>query len=104
MKTLLSAVLTFCLIPLPAFAVVGGGDVTFKPSGTDPVMFSHEYHMKSRGIKCAACHFKTFAAAEGEHQIKKEKLNKRDFCRHCHNGMKSFDVASTGNCARCHKK
>jgi hypothetical protein len=31
-------------------------------------------------------------------------LNKRDFCQHCHNGMKSFDVASVKNCERCHKK
>jgi len=104
MKTILSALFMSCLLPLTAFAVVGGGDVTFKPSGADPVLFSHDYHMKNRGIKCSACHLKTFAAAEGEYQIKKEKLNKRDFCQNCHNGMKSFDVASTGNCKRCHKK
>lgn len=104
MKTILSVLLMFGLCPLTAFAVIGGGDVTFKPSGTDPVIFSHDYHMKNRGIKCLACHLKTFAAAEGEHQIKKEKLNKRDFCQHCHNGMKGFDVTSAGNCTRCHKK
>ena len=104
MKTTAGILLLLCLCTLPAFAVVGGGDVTFKPANTDPVVFSHDYHMKDRGIKCMACHFKTFAAVEGGYQIKKEKLNKRDFCQHCHNGMKGFDVTSTSNCMRCHKK
>ena len=103
MKTILCFMLMFCLCPLSAIAVIGGGDITFKPAGTDPVVFSHDYHMKNRGIKCSACHFKTFAA-EGEYKINKEKLNKQDFCQHCHNGMKSFDVTSAGNCKRCHKK
>jgi c(7)-type cytochrome triheme protein len=82
----------------------GGGDITFKPANSEPVVFSHDYHMKTRGIKCTACHFQTFAQASGSYQIKKEKLNKRDFCQHCHNGMKSFDVTSVKNCERCHKK
>jgi len=104
MKIIFFVLLIACLCPYSALAVIGGGDVTFKPAGTEPVVFSHDYHMKNRGIKCSACHFKTFASAEGEYQIRKEKLNKRDFCQHCHNGMKSFDVKSTGNCMRCHKK
>jgi c(7)-type cytochrome triheme protein len=104
MKTILCVFLMFLLFPFNAFAVIGGGDVTFKPAGIDPVIFSHDYHMKNRGIKCSACHFRTFAAAEGAYLIKKEKLNKRDFCLHCHNGLKGFDVTSTGNCVRCHKK
>jgi len=101
-KTILTVLLMVCLLPGAVFAVTGG-DVTFSPPGTDPVVFSHDYHMKNRGIKCSACHFKAFAAG-GEYKIQKEKLNKNDFCRHCHNGMKGFDAASTGNCARCHKK
>jgi len=103
MKTMLGVLLLACLLPGAVFAVTGGGDVTFSPPGTDPVVFSHDYHMKNRGIKCSACHFNAFAAS-GEYKIKKEKLNKSDFCQHCHNGMKGFDVTSPGNCARCHKK
>lgn len=86
-----------------AFAV-GGGDIVFTPPNSAPVTFSHDYHMKARGIKCAACHFTTFSANSGGYKIKKEKLNKRDFCQHCHNGMKSFDAGSDNNCKRCHKK
>jgi hypothetical protein len=31
-------------------------------------------------------------------------LNKRDFCGHCHNGMKGFNLESEKNCSRCHHK
>ena len=82
----------------------GGGNVTFEPAGADQVVFSHDFHLKTKGIKCTACHFSTFSQGSGSFQIKKEKLNKRDFCQHCHNGLKSFDVSLDKNCARCHKK
>jgi hypothetical protein len=36
--------------------------------------------------------------------MKKEAITKRDFCEHCHNGMKGFDAGSSKNCTRCHKK
>jgi c(7)-type cytochrome triheme protein len=99
----------FAVLLLTGFACVSafaddGGNITFKPANSEPVVFSHDYHMKSRGIKCAACHFQAFAQSADGFKIKKEKLNKRDFCEHCHNGMKSFDVTSTKNCVRCHKK
>jgi len=82
----------------------GGGDITFNPANSDPVRFSHDYHLKTRGIKCSACHFRTFEQESGSFKIKKEKLNKRDFCGHCHNGMKGFDAQSDKNCKRCHNK
>jgi c(7)-type cytochrome triheme protein len=84
-------------------SAIGGGDIEFKPAGTDPVLFSHDYHSKTRGLKCAACHFKKFSKGQG-YEMKKETITKRDFCSHCHNGMKSFDAASGKNCTRCHKK
>ena len=96
------------LLPFLAYpaasAAVGGGDITFTAKGADPVLFSHDYHAKSKGIKCAACHFERFAAGTGGFNIHKGKLNKREFCGHCHNGMKSFDLENQQNCARCHKK
>ena len=82
----------------------GGGDITFSPTNMDPVHFSHDYHLNIRGIKCAACHFPTFAQDAASFQIKKEMLNKRDFCGHCHNGMKGFNLESEKNCSRCHHK
>lgn len=96
-----------CLLAMAFSGVAfaeGGGDITFRPPNMDPVHFSHDYHIKSRGIRCPACHFKNFASATNGYQMQKEKLNKRDFCEHCHNGMKGFDATSEKNCSRCHKK
>lgn len=81
----------------------GGGDVTFNLTKADPVKFSHDLHLKSKGLKCAACHFQKFSHGAG-YEMKKETITKRDFCEHCHNGMKAFDAAAAKNCARCHKK
>ncbi len=102
--SLMFAVLLTLLISLPAHATVGGGDIVFTPKDNDPVTFSHEYHAKERGIKCMACHFDRFAVGSGGFKINKSVLNKREFCGHCHNGLKSFDLSSTQNCGRCHKK
>ncbi len=101
-KTMLT-IMVMTALAVTSFAV-GGGDITFTPPNSDPVIFSHDYHMKTRGIKCVACHFSTFSDESGSYKIKKEKLNKQGFCQHCHNGMKGFDAASGKNCKRCHKK
>jgi c(7)-type cytochrome triheme protein len=98
---LFAAVLVFSA-PAILFGI-GGGDITFTPEKADPVLFSHDYHLKLRGLKCAACHFNKFANGVG-YEMKKESITKRGFCEHCHNGMKAFDVDSSKNCTRCHKK
>ena len=94
------------LVPSGAFSSATKGDVTFTPKNASPVLFSHDYHIKTRGVKCAACHFRTFAASHSVDgfQMNKAKMTKRDFCGHCHNGLKGFDAASEKNCSRCHKK
>jgi c(7)-type cytochrome triheme protein len=102
-KKLFAAILFSGFVCASAFAD-DGGNITFKPANIEPVTFSHDFHMKNRGIKCTACHFQAFAQSGEGYKMKKEKLNKRDFCQHCHNGMKSFDVTSAKNCGRCHKK
>ena len=102
-NAILTAVFLVVIISSATVLAVGGGDITFKPAGSEPVIFSHDYHAKARGLKCAACHFQKFSKGKG-YEMNKETMTKRDFCSHCHNGMKSFDAASTNNCARCHKK
>ena len=100
----ISALLASLLLLSFAFAETNKGDITFKLKKADPVVFSHDYHTKNRCIRCAACHFQTFAATGNSFQMKKEKLTKQDFCEHCHNGMKGFDARGEKNCTRCHKK
>lgn len=92
------------MFPPVAPAQTTKGNILFTPKNADPVMFSHDYHIKTRGVKCAACHFRTFANSANGFDMKKEKLTKRDFCEHCHNGLKGFDATSEKNCGKCHKK
>ena len=102
-NAILLFVLLFLVTTATTVLAVGGGDITFTLNTADPVLFSHDYHTKTRGIKCAACHFQKFSKGQS-YEMKKEVITKRDFCEHCHNGMKGFDAASSKNCTRCHQK
>ena len=83
--------------------VVGGGDLTFRPKGAVQVVFSHELHVKGRGLKCTGCHYQVFQMTQGSYKMDMSKLTKGAFCGKCHNGEKSFDVKETKNCVKCHK-
>lgn len=94
-------VLSACAV---SHAADTGGDIKFDTRNAGPVFFSHDYHTKLRGIRCMACHFRMFEEAGGSYKMRREKVNKRDFCGYCHNGMKGFDAQEAKNCIRCHKK
>jgi c(7)-type cytochrome triheme protein len=83
--------------------VVGGGDLTFRPKGAAAVAFSHEIHVKGKGLKCTGCHYQVFQMAQGSYKMDMTKITKGDFCGKCHNGEKSFDVKDAKNCVKCHK-
>jgi c(7)-type cytochrome triheme protein len=102
-NAILLLTIVFLLCPLPAALAAGGGDITFTPKTMDPVHFSHDYHLKLRGLKCAACHFQKFMKGAG-YEMQKEQITKTGFCAHCHNGMKAFSVDNEKNCMRCHSK
>ena len=101
------SVLTVCLlllVPLGVFAEkVGGGDIKFTPKNASPVIFSHETHVKEKGLKCTGCHYQIFQMAQGSYKIKMSELTKGGFCGKCHNGRKAFDVKDRKNCIRCHR-
>lgn len=101
--TLAILVIAAVLLPCSVGLAAGGGDITFSVQNGDPVHFSHDYHLKLRGLKCAACHFQKFMKGAG-YEMKKEEITKNGFCAHCHNGMKAFDVSNEKNCTRCHRK
>ena len=101
---IVSLVLLCLAVPLSAQAQkVGGGDLTFSPSGASPVVFSHEQHVKLQGIRCSACHYQIFQMTKGSNKIDMSKITKGSFCGNCHNGQKAFDVKDPKNCVRCHK-
>ncbi len=83
--------------------VVGGGDLTFRPKGATSVVFSHDVHVKGKGLKCTGCHYQIFQMTQGSYKMDMSKLTKGAFCGKCHNGEKTFDVKEAKNCAKCHK-
>jgi c(7)-type cytochrome triheme protein len=99
----LAAVVGATMLLSPSAFAASGGDITFTPPNTEPVHFSHDYHLKQRGLQCIACHNPKFLKGTG-YEMKKETITKNDFCGTCHNGMKAFDVANKKNCIRCHSK
>ena len=105
MKRLLISVLLSALI-LTAAALaqkVGGGAIHFTPKNAGPVLFSHQSHVKNKGIKCTECHYQIFQMAQGSYKMDMSKMTKGDFCGKCHNGQRSFDVKSQDTCSKCHR-
>lgn len=83
--------------------MAGGGDLTFKPQNAKPVIFSHALHVNVKELKCSACHNHTFLMSKDSDKMDMSKITKGQFCGHCHNGERSFDVKDKANCERCHK-
>ncbi len=84
------------------YAVVGGGDLTFKPTNAKPVLFSHEKHVDEKKKKCSSCHYNVFQMAKGSYKMDMSKMTKGAFCGICHNGERSFDVKDKAKCELCH--
>ena len=106
MKRAIVLIAGFCLVLAAgtAFAdVAGGGDLTFKPENAKPVIFSHALHVDVKSLKCTACHNHTFLMSKDSAKMDMSKITKGQFCGHCHNGERSFDVKDKANCGRCHK-
>lgn len=107
------AALFFAVLVCLAFSVtlaladsgkdIGGKDLTFNPKGAKPVIFSHQLHVSSKGLKCTGCHFHIFQMSKGSYKMDMKKITKGEFCGNCHNGRKSFGVKESKNCTRCHK-
>jgi c(7)-type cytochrome triheme protein len=106
MKTIVLSscvIILFLVVCFSAFGVTGGGDLTFKPAGVNPVVFSHDVHVNVKGLRCSGCHYAMFMVSSGSYKMDLKKITKADFCVKCHNGQKSFDVGNTNNCVKCHK-
>jgi len=100
---IVSVLISLVLSGAVAFGSAGGGDLTYKPKGAKPVTFSHEQHVTVKELKCSACHNHTFQMAKDSDKMDMAKLTKGEFCGHCHNGERVFDVKDKANCTRCHK-
>jgi c(7)-type cytochrome triheme protein len=106
MKNLLfSYLLISIIVPVTARAeTVGGGDVTFKPKGAAPVVFSHQMHVGEKGLKCSGCHYHVFQMSKGSTKMDMRRITKGEFCGKCHSGQKAFDAKDEKNCGKCHRQ
>lgn len=101
-KAFVLPVALMALAATPAFAVVGGGDVTIKAKGAGNVLFSHDLHVSAAGLGCKECHTKLYTNAKQHKNTSMKEMQKGKSCGACHNGKKAFSVK--GDCAKCHKK
>ena len=96
------SVVLYLLAATAAFAVVGGGDLTFRSKDAKPVFFSHIKHVEGKKYKCSACHYAVFQMAKDSYKMDMSKITKGQFCGTCHNGERSFSVSDQANCVKCH--
>lgn len=82
------------------WAAVGGGKITFKVSGAAPVVYSHDYHVGVKMLKCSECHNALFTTRAHHFKVTMAEMQKGRSCGACHNGQRAFDVKE--NCNRCH--
>lgn len=97
----LSFIVVTALAAPVAWAVVGGGDITFRPAGAASVLYSHDYHVTQKKLKCSECHYRLFTTMAQHHKVTMADMQKGSSCGWCHNGDRAFDVK--GNCGKCHK-
>jgi c(7)-type cytochrome triheme protein len=80
-------------------------DVEFKAVGDEgKVVFSHENHTETKGMKCAECHPKLFKMKAGGDTVTMAAMKEGKFCGACHDGKKAFDASAADSCPKCHKK
>lgn len=98
MRMIITAILIL-LSGSVAFAVVGGGDLSMKNEGGD-VVFSHEAHVKTAGLKCHDCHAKIYLNSKNHMTVTMAEMEKGQSCGTCHDDTAAFGVRE--NCEKCH--
>lgn len=102
MKKLLFTALVLGLFAAgAAWAKVGGGNITFSVKGASDVVYSHDVHVTTQGLKCTNCHYAIYRMTTLQQHYTMSEMQKGMSCGACHNGTRAFDVAR--NCNRCHK-
>lgn len=100
-KWFVGQALLLALTATPTFATIGGGDIQLASKG-GAVLFSHDVHVDSVGLKCQDCHPKPFLNTNQHKAVSMKAMQKGGSCGACHNGAKAFSVK--GDCTKCHTK
>jgi c(7)-type cytochrome triheme protein len=77
-------------------------DIRFTFKNAEPVVFSHEFHLKKYNNNCRMCHNALYDLRKRTHYTMAE-MEKTKSCGACHSGVKAFSVAADKDCIRCHK-
>jgi c(7)-type cytochrome triheme protein len=77
-------------------------DIKFSFKNSEPVVFSHEYHLKKYNNNCKICHDAIYNLRSRKHFTMAEMETTKS-CGACHSGMKAFSVSSEKDCVKCHK-
>jgi c(7)-type cytochrome triheme protein len=102
-RNLWFGVLSVVLAATSAWAVMGGGDISFPVEGMATVVYSHEDHVGRAKLKCGDCHYKLYTNHAQHKAVGMEGMRKGQSCGACHNGSRAFNVASPEFCSKCHK-
>lgn len=100
-KRFLGQAVWLALTAVPAFAMIGGGDIHLANKGGD-VLFSHGKHVEGAGLTCQQCHPKIFTNPKQHKAATMQAMESGTSCGACHDGKTAFSVK--GDCAKCHKQ
>lgn len=97
----------FLAISLFLMSVIGAGavetkNISFSFKNSEPVIFSHEFHLKKYNNNCRICHDSIYNL-KNKKRFTMAEMEKTKSCGACHSGMKAFSVATEKDCVRCHK-
>jgi c(7)-type cytochrome triheme protein len=97
---ILAAVLSIAIAPL-AYAVIGGGDISFPMKDGKKVVFSHDSHVAAHWLACTDCHASLFTTRGAHKPVTMAQMAQGQSCGACHNGKWAFSVKE--NCKLCHE-
>ncbi|SNB45738.1 cytochrome c3 family protein [Geobacter sp. DSM 9736] len=77
-------------------------NIEYRFASADPVVFSHDLHLKKYNNNCRICHNALFDLRNRRHFTMAE-MEKTKSCGACHTGIKAFSVSDDRHCTKCHK-
>lgn len=101
LKRILMLVIAVCMLSVVCADAAETKNIFFRFKNSEPVVFSHEYHLKKYHNNCRICHDAIFNLRNKKHYTMAD-MEKTKSCGACHSGVKAFSVSSEKDCSRCH--
>jgi len=102
LKRTLFLVATLLLLSVTGAVAVETKDIKFTFKNSEPVVFSHEFHLRKYNNNCRICHDAIFSL-KNRKRFTMAEMEKTKSCGSCHSGYKAFSVSSEKDCVKCHK-